>query len=307
MITTVTANPAVDYSVQVGNLELDEVNRAQFKGAKAGGKGINVAQAVNKLGAATQALGCVGGRTGEFIVDKLQQEDIATNFNWTTDSTRINVKVLDKEGQETKINLEGRVAQEKQDGLKKNIMEAAGGSDIIVLAGSLPQEFAVDFYFDLVRGLKETTSQIFLDASGQPLKLALPANPDLIKPNQKELEELCGRKLSLAGIVRVSRELVNKGVGMVLVSRGEEGAVLTTKAGSWQAIPPQVKPVSTVGAGDSVVAGIAVGELQQQPIEETFRFAIAESIATILRPGAEMGTYEEAEEWQNKVKVKKLN
>lgn len=307
MITTVTANPAVDYSVQVANLELDEVNRAQFKGAKAGGKGINVSKAVNKLGATTQVFGCVGGRTGEFIVDKLQQEEIATKFNWTTGSTRINVKVLDKAEQETKINLEGRVEQEKQDELKQNVRAAAGDSDIIVLAGSLPQEFAVDFYFDLVRQLKETTSQIFLDASGPALKLALPAGPDLIKPNQKELEELCGRKLSLKGIVRVSRELVNKGVGMVLVSRGAEGAVLTTEAGSWQAIPPQVQPVSTVGAGDSVVAGMAVGELKDQAIEETFKFAIGESIATILRLGAEMGTYEEAEEWVDKIKVKKLN
>jgi 1-phosphofructokinase family hexose kinase len=176
-----------------------------------------------------------------------------------------------------------------------------------VLSGSLPKGIPPKFYYSLITDLKQFAAEIFLDTSGQPLKLALPADPDLIKPNQEELEEICEKELSLTGIINISKELVNQGIKMVLVSRGKEGAVLTTKKGSLQAVPPQVKPASTVGAGDSLVAGMAVGYQNQKSTEEMLKFAVAESIATILTPGAEMGTYKEAKKWEDKVKVKKLN
>ncbi|PRX25287.1 fructose-1-phosphate kinase [Orenia metallireducens] len=309
MITTLTINPAVDYTVKAPELRLGKVNRVEFVNKAAAGKGINVSKGVKNLGEETMALGCIGGDSGQFIVGRLKELEISSDFTWIQDDTRINMKVIDDLGHETKINqLGSEVPKEVLDVIEEKVIAAIGESEIIVLAGSLPPDCPEDFYQKLIKKIKEENNnvKVFLDASQAPLKLALEAKPSLIKPNLRELGEIYGKELSVEEAVGISKTLVEDGIEMVLVSLGAEGAILTTKEGTLKATPPEVEVVSTIGAGDSVVAAMAVAYLNDYKLEEMFRFAIAMSIATILRPGAEMGRLEEVNQYLGEIKIDKL-
>ncbi|GAB6137548.1 1-phosphofructokinase [Halanaerobaculum tunisiense] len=306
MITTVTINPAVDHTVETSKLELGTVNQVASVRKDAAGKGINVAKDVTKLGKEARAIACLGGASGEYIVNCLEEKGILSEISWTEEETRVNLKVVDKSGSQTKINQLGpdisSVVLEKT---KQNIIKAANDSEIIVLAGSLPPSLPQNFYQTLISQLGQEETKVFLDTSGQPLKLALEANPTLIKPNIHELEEIYGKELSLDGVIDIGQELVTEGIELVLVSMGAKGAVLITEEEVIRAIPPQVDPVSTVGAGDSLVAGMASSYMDDRPPEEMLRFAIAVSVATILQPGTETGELSEVKKWSDEVKIDK--
>ena len=307
MITTVTINPAVDYTVKVDKLSLGEVNRVNFLSKAAAGKGINVSKAVKNLEEKTKALACVGGSTGEYIQQKLRSIGVLTEFNWVETETRINFKVIDDFKQETKINQTGMKLSTKN--LKKvhdKIIRESNNSDILVLAGSLPPNTPDGFYQNLITELNSQNTKVFLDTSKQPLNLALKAKPTLIKPNQRELEEIEGKKLSFSEVIMVGKKLINDGIELVVISMGQDGALLITKSGVWQAVPPQIEVKSTVGAGDSMVGALAVAYLNNYPQGKMIQFAVAMSVATILLPGAEVGNLEEVKNWINKVEVKKM-
>jgi 1-phosphofructokinase len=309
LITTLTINPAVDYTVKAPELKIGKVNRVEFVSKAAAGKGINVSKGVKNLGEETKALGCIGGESGQFIGGSLKELGITTDFTWIQDDTRINIKVIDDLGHETKINQLGpKIPKEVLEVIEEKVISTIDESEFIVLAGSLPPGCSEDFYQKLINKIKEENNNIkvFLDTSQAPLKLALEAKPNLVKPNLRELGEVYGKELSVEEAVEISKNLVEDGIEMVLVSLGAEGAILTTKEGTLKATPPEVDVVSTVGAGDSVVAAMAVAYLNDYKIKDMFRFAIAMSIATILRPGAEMGTLEEVNQYLDEIKIDKL-
>lgn len=307
MIATVTINPAVDYSLQAEEIKLDKVNRVEFLAKSAAGKGINVAKAIKKLGQEPQALGCIGGAAGEYIVDQLEKKEIATDFNWVANETRINFKVLDNLGQETKINQSGLpLTQTELDEIFSKVIGWSDKSEVVVLGGSLPENTPADFYQTLIAELKSRDNKVFLDTSEEALRLAVTAKPTLIKPNWRELEEIQGAKLSFAELISVSQGLVESGIEIVVVSLGAEGALLINDEEAWHAKPPQVDVVSTVGAGDSMVGALAVAYKQNFSAQEMLRFAVAMSVATILRPGSEVGRLTEVEKWMNKVEVKQV-
>ena len=307
MISTVTINPAIDYSLKTDEIKLDKVNRVDFLAKSAAGKGINVAKAVKKLGQEPQALGCVGGAAGQYIVDELKKQEITTDFNWVENETRINFKVIDNLNQETKINQHGLPLTESElEKIFAKIIEQAQQSEILILGGSLPENTPVDFYQKVIAELERTTTKVFLDTSEKPLRLALKAKPTLIKPNLRELEELKGHELSFQEVISVSQDIVTSGLEIVVVSMGNDGALLVTDEEVWYAKPPQVEVVSTVGAGDSMVGALAVAYTKDYSPDEMLGFAVAMSVATILLPGSEVGSLAETEKWRKEVKVKKV-
>ena len=307
MISTVTINPAVDYNLSVEEIKLDKVNRVEFMSKVAAGKGINVAKAVKNLGQKTEALGCIGGAAGEYIVEELEEEQIASDFNWVENETRINFKLIDNLKQETKINQSGLpLTQEEREEIFTKVIEQEEKSDLLVLGGSLPQDTPDDFYQRLIKALKRRDTKVFLDTSGQPLKLALEAEPTLIKPNLRELEEIWEQELSFREAISVSQELIDSGIEIVVVSLGAEGALLVGDEEVWYAKAPPVEVVSTVGAGDSMVGALAVAYTRGYSLKKMLQFAVAMSIATILLAGSELGSLEEVERWMEKVEVRQM-
>ncbi|AGB41582.1 1-phosphofructokinase [Halobacteroides halobius DSM 5150] len=307
MITTLTINAAVDYTVKAKKLKPGQENEVEFSWKSAAGKGINVAKDITKLGGKAKAIACLGGPSGQYIADALEKKGIESDISWIDNETRVNMKVIDKSGIETKINQGGPIISSKTiEEVKDKTLQAASNSEIIILSGSLPSSVPQDIYQELITKLNNTKTKVFLDTSGEALRLALQAKPTLIKPNIYELESVYGSNLSLDEVIKASKGLVKDGIEMVVVSMGARGALLVTDKKVIQAIPPKVKPVSTVGAGDSMVAAMALSYLSNKDIVESFRFTIAVSVATILEVGTETPILSKVGKWMDKVKIREL-
>lgn len=260
MIYTVTFNPALDYVVRLSHLEEGQTNRAQKEELYFGGKGINVSLVLKELGVENTALGFIAGFTGEALVESLLKKGIKADFiRLPKGLTRINLKL--KAEKETEINAGGpEIPKEAQDILMEKLSALKEG-DTLVLAGSVPATMPKDIYSDIMSALAEKGVRCVVDATGSLLLHVLKYKPFLIKPNHRELEELAGRALAnREEIAKAAAELREKGAQNVLVSLGSEGALLLDEQGKIHEMPAVGgKPINTVGAGDSMVAGFLAG------------------------------------------------
>lgn len=260
MIYTVTFNPALDYIVRLPHLEAGETNRSQSEALYFGGKGINVSQVLKELGVENTALGFIAGFTGEALAESLQSKGVHADFIRLSEGlTRINVKL--KAEKETEINAGGPpVSEEALEALFKKLSALMEG-DTLVLAGSVPSSMPKDIYEQILAMLFGKGIRCVVDATGALLLNVLKYKPFLIKPNLRELEELVGRALKdRSAIACAAKELQEKGAVNVLVSLGKDGALLLDESGivhERKAVGG--KPINTVGAGDSMVAGFLAG------------------------------------------------
>ncbi len=260
MIYTVTFNPAIDYVMQLNNFEAGKTNRSERETLCFGGKGINVSSVLAQLGAQTTALGFIAGFTGDALAQAMQNEGIHTDFVVLESGyTRINIKL--KGEQETEINAQGpAIPENKLEELYQKLDGLTAG-DTLVLAGSVPNSLPQDVYEKILARLQGKGIRFVVDATKELLQNVLKYKPFLIKPNQQELEELFGRAFNTEEeIADAARELKKQGAVNVLVSRGKDGALLIDEFGVLHRQPARGgKPVNTVGAGDSMVAGFLVG------------------------------------------------
>lgn len=193
MIYTITLNPSIDYIVQIDQLNLGGLNRMKQDYKLPGGKGINVSRVLNQLNVPSLATGFLGGFTGNFIKDWLQNEGVKTGFVTVKDDTRINIKL--KHGEETEINGLGPAISEKEINGFLKVMDKVTANDIVILSGSVPPSLGNDFYNKIIQICKEKKAEFMIDTTGQELLDALPNHPILIKPNHHELADLFGVKL----------------------------------------------------------------------------------------------------------------
>lgn len=257
MIYTITLNPALDYVMQLSTpLKMGETNRAAGLPLQCGGKGINVSLILKELDVPSVALGFAAGQTGEWLTAMLAEKGLKQDMIFLTHGqTRINVKL--KGAQETEINGTGpEISQRALQQLAQKLERLQPG-DILVLAGSIPAGVSTDVYCRLMEPLTVRGVQCVVDTTGQALLDTLHGHPLLIKPNKSELAELCGYPLpDDAAIVAAASELQKRGARNVLVSLGADGALLLDETGTVHQTPAVGgKPVNTVGAGDSMVAG----------------------------------------------------
>jgi 1-phosphofructokinase family hexose kinase len=290
LVATVTLNPAVDQALAIEELALGGTNRCQLEALDPGGKGLNASRVVHRLGRPTLALGFVGGVTGELIRRRLDAEGVPHAFDEVPEPTRLNVMVYERaSGRRTRIYAPGaRVEPALIERLRARLAGLPAGSPV-VLAGSLPPGLSPEVYHDLVAWLRARGLPVIVDAQGDALEHALAAGPTLIKPNAEEAGELVGRRLddgdaALAAALR----LRSRGAEQVVVSRGELGAVAVGPEGWWRAVPPAVVARSTVGSGDSMVAGLAIGLLEGWPLPEGLRLGTAAGAATAITPGTHL-------------------
>lgn len=277
MIVTVTANPSVDRTIEVERLVAGEVQRAVSGRVDAGGKGVNVARALTANGHKATAVVVCGGAEGAHLRALLEDTaDLQVRVVEISEALRSNITVVEADGTTTKLNEAGpTLSAGELEALAAATVAAVetASADWTVLSGSLPPGCPAGWYADLIARLRRTGCQVALDSSGPALAEAVPARPDLMKPNREELAELTGRPILTAGdAASAARELLEKGVRAVLVSLGADGAVLAEASGCWHATAPTVTTRSSVGAGDALLAGFLASGADGSP-------ALAEAVA----------------------------
>lgn len=259
MIYTLTLNPSLDYLLDTPNFETGKTNRSKNESLHFGGKGINVSCVLKELGIPSVCLGFTAGFTGIELENMLKQENIDADFvKLEKGNTRINVKI--KGGDITEVNAQG---PEISDADVAKLFEKLGflqDGDTLVLAGSTPKGYD-DIYENIMQKLKAKNVRFVVDTSGKKLIGCLKYNPFLIKPNTDELSEIADKMLETEqDIIEAAKSLQSLGAVNVIVSMGKDGAILVDETGEvHRANPIKIIPVSTVGAGDSMVAGFLAG------------------------------------------------
>jgi 1-phosphofructokinase family hexose kinase len=293
MIYTLTLNPAIDRELTVPTLEFDAVLRASDSQVDFGGKGFNVSRLLKGLGAASIAVGFVGGKAGQLLEDGLHSMGISTDFVWVPGETRTNVSIVTPaHSHYLKVNEKGPLVElAKQRELLDKIDSLARPGDWWVLAGSLPPGVPDDFYARIVSVLKQHDSLAVLDTSGESLRLGCAEKPYLVKPNLEEAHALTGLPMGTpAEIAAAATQIRRLGAQNVVISLGKAGALLQTPEGSWLAHSPKVKEKNPIGAGDSMVGGLVWALNQGFPIKESLGWGIASGAATASLSGTEVGS-----------------
>lgn len=285
MIYTVTFNPAIDYIIHTGKLELGAVNRSKYEDIYFGGKGINVSMILSELGIKSKAFGFVAGFTGKAIEEGVSSAGIETDFvHLDKGFSRINVKI--KSEKETELNAQGpEIPKEKLEELFKKLDEIQSG-DTIVLAGSIPSSLPSDIYEEILDYLKDKNIRVVVDATKSLLMNVLKYKPFLVKPNNFELGEMFGVELkSVDEIIKYAKKLKDLGAVNVLVSMAGDGAVLLDENGETHICGVCKGTVkNSTGSGDSMVAGFLAGS-EKGDYEYALKLGTAAGGATAFSDG----------------------
>ena len=309
MIATVTLNPSLDRTVTVEELVMDEANRWTSLRRDPGGKGINVSRVIHELGGETVAYGFIGGIDGETLKHLLQQQAVPFDFTPIKGEIRSNFIIADLATyHQTRIDAPGpHIMRHELQKLVQKVKHISPKPDFLVFAGSVPPAVPADIYRQLIEAAKNNGIKTVLDSDNKWLKEGIKAKPNVIKPNVHEAEELLGKHLrSEAAIVKALKALVDRGIEVAVISRGKDGLIAANGKMVLKAIPPQVEVRSTVGAGDSTIAGLVLKLNEGLGIDEACRWAVAAGTAATLAPGTELCRREDVERLLSKVKIKRL-
>lgn len=288
MIITVTMNPAIDKTVEIEQLVPNGLNRIQKVEYDAGGKGINVSKTIHELGGESLAMGFLGGNAGKTIKNVLTSWNIQHDFIWVEGETRTNTKVFEKSGGVTELNEPGPVINEAQvEELIQKICEHTDKETLVVLAGSIPAGVDKNIYAAITESVHEKGGSVLMDADGELFRNALKAFPDIIKPNQVELEEYIGAdyRLSMGELKALAEKFQNNGIKTVAISMGKGGAMIVRDKFVARCPALSVKAHSTVGAGDAMVAALAYSWDKKLGDEETVRLCMATSAGAVTTVG----------------------
>lgn len=290
-IATLTMNPALDMTVRVAGFQPGAVNRASEMRLDAGGKGVNVASFLAQLGIPVAATGLLGEENAQAFERHFARHRIEDRFVRVPGSSRLGVKIVDGARQQTTdVNLPGLVAPvEALERLAGEIDRLAAECAWFALSGSLPPGIDADFYAGCIRRIGAQGCRVALDSSGAAFMGGVEAAPEVVKPNLSELSEWAGRPLAgEAEALAAARELLARGIGLVVVSLGERGALFVESGQALAAQPPEVSVASTVAAGDALVAGVLAARLEGLSLEETARKATALAVGKLGFIGARL-------------------
>jgi 1-phosphofructokinase family hexose kinase len=316
MILTVTLNPSVDHALFVGQLQLNDTNRVIRTERDAGGKGVNLARVVAELGQPALATGFLGGGAGAYVRKVLDRQGVHHCFVEVDGETRTNFSVEDEtDAPPTTFNEPGpTITASDFAELVEQVQQLAPKVRWLSLGGSLPPGAPEDSFFRLAEIGHASGCFVALDADGEAMRQGLVGAPDLIKPNDNEASRLLDRPVeTLDQAVDAAQELVKRlqrkadahpiagqrpvdqgraeyvfCMPIAIVSRGGDGAVLACPGQVWEAKPPKVDVKSTIGSGDSMVAGVLWALEEGKPLEEAFRWGTACGAATATTDGSEI-------------------
>lgn len=293
MILTVTMNPSIDKLYMVEGNTLGAVQRVQKVSNTAGGKGLNVSRVSALLGEDVTATGLVGGFVGAYF-ESLITGNVRSAFTHVKSETRSCINVWDTTNGVSTEYLEpgAPITAEEAEQFFCDFRRELQTADVITISGSLPKGAPADSYEQLITLCREAGKPVLLDTSGDNLRRGAAMKPDFIKPNTDELAQLLGHPVSgMEEAIEAAKALHEGGIRWVAVSLGAKGAVLVCEEGVFHGQPPKIEPVNTVGCGDSMVAGFAVGMARGLSAPEALKLAVAVSAANALTTST--GSYEQ--------------
>lgn len=283
-IATVTLNPAFDLVGRLARIEIGEVNTVETLGLYPAGKGINVAKVLADLGTKLSVTGFLGEENQGDFVQSFTKNGVDDQFYRVAGKTRINVKITETEADVTDLNFLGfEISEEEWEKFTAQTQNWESQFDLVAVCGSLPRGVSPEKFALWLETLHQQGLKVVLDSSNAALTAGLNAHPWLVKPNRRELEVWAGRALnSIEEVIVAAQELRAKGIENVIISMGEKGSVWINNEGVLQAQPPRCENVvSTVGAGDSMVAGLIYGFSQGWDKAKTLAFASATSALAV--------------------------
>jgi 1-phosphofructokinase family hexose kinase len=312
MIVTVTLNAAIDRTLFVPNFQIGQRHRASVGFASAGGKGINVARALKRLGTPVVCTGLAGGRTGTLLVEDLTSEGILNDFVRIRGESRTSTAVLDPTTNAyTEINEWGpEVGEDELDTLRDKLNYLTQSAEFVVFAGSLPRDVQPDVYAELIRGANRRHLLAVLDTEGEALRLGIQAEPYLVSPNMREAEALVGREfVDDADLVSGLDEIAALGARNVIITL-ERGCYALLREDKTEirvrATAPPVDAISGVGSGDTLLAGFIAARVAGKPFEDAVKTAVGAGAASVLEAGVGRVDPREASRLAGLVDVEKL-
>ena len=309
MILTVTLNAAIDKRYVVSGYELGEVNRVKECAYTPGGKGLNVSKPASIYGAEVVATGFVGGHAGDYIAEALTDFGVQSDFYRLSAESRTCINIWDESKQQQTEFLEPGFTVSKEDFYEflEHFTNLAHKADVVSISGSVPKGLDATAYQMMIAIVKKQGKPVILDTSGVLLTQGIKAAPTMVKPNIDEIRMLTGSSCdTIEELINAAKEIHENGVEIVVISLGADGSLAVTGDGVFRALVPKIEAVNTVGCGDSMTAGFAIGFEQKLPIEETLRLASAISAAAALREETGYFVKEDMERIYKEVIVKKL-
>lgn len=309
MIVTVTLNAAIDKRYVVEGFQVGEVNRVKECSYTPGGKGLNVSKPAAIAGAKVVATGFVGGHAGNYIEDELKPFGIESAFYHMNEESRSCINIWDSVNKVQTEFLEPgfTVTEADFEGFVQQFTELVKEADVVAMSGSVPKGLDGKAYQRLVGIVKEAGKKVILDTSGKLLEDGIEAKPTMIKPNIDEIRMLTGNQCNdLTEIIEAAKQIQKSGVEIVAVSLGKDGSIVACEEGVYRAIVPKIDAVNTVGCGDSMIAGFALGLCEGLSIKETLRKASAISAAAALREETGFFVKEDMEQIFPRVEIKNI-
>jgi 1-phosphofructokinase family hexose kinase len=311
MILSVTLNPAVDHTLFVDHLKVGDTNRVLRVETDAGGKGINLSRIAHVCGANTLATGILGGPNGAYLRQVLEAEGVPFDFCATRQNTRANtnIEVLDG-GPPTTLNDKGpAMTTERLKRFLAHLEALLPTATWVCVGGSAPPETPENIYHTILSMAQKAGAKTLLDADGELQRQGLEVRPMLIKPNAKEASRLLNTTVEsetqAVDAARVLRERVDP-AGMVILSRGKDGAVLANAEGVWIGHSPQVEAKSTIGSGDSLLGAFLAKLESGLDVATAFRWGLAGGAATAMSDGSHIGELEDIDRLLSLAKVEKI-
>lgn len=290
MILCVTMNASIDRRYTMDGFEKGRVNRVSACSLTPGGKGLNVARVLHKLGVPVLATGMLAGYHGAWIESALDEAGIAHDFLHVQGETRICINVVESNGVQTELLEPGpMIGEEQEKAFLQKLISLLPKVSLAVFSGSLPKGSSADLYARLIDCCHKHGVRVLLDTSGVPLEKGIQARPELIKPNEDEIAALLGSELpeTAEALSAAAKRLVARGIENVVISLGGRGAMMACAQGVLHALPPKVRVANTTGCGDSMIAGLAAAMLRGDSPEKAMAFAtaVAASNASSMETG----------------------
>ena len=308
-VVTITLNPALDLTGSLDALSVGSVSLVSKGSLHAAGKGVNVAKVLSDLGAEVTVTGFLGRDNEELFCQLFEEMNANDEFIRVDGATRINVKLVEQDGRVSDINFPGvEVSEQAIAEFEVRLFELAKTHEFFVLAGSLPKGISPELCAEWIEKLHQMGKKVIFDSSRAALAAGLEAHPWLIKPNDEELSEFVGRELDTPeACQQAAEDLAEKGIENVVVSLGSKGVMwfgnnAQNKTEWIYSQPPKMHVVSTVGAGDTLVAGLCWGHMQQDwDRSQILSFATALSALAVSQVGVGVPNVEDVKELQKQV------
>ena len=309
MILTVTLNAAIDKRYVVEGFRTGEVNRVKECTYVPGGKGLNVSKPASIYGAEVVATGFAGGHAGAYIEDALKPFGIRSAFYHVDAESRSCINIWDEVNQVQTEFLEPGFTLTEEDfaGFEAKFRQLVQEAKVVAMSGSVPKGLDGTAYQRLVKIVKDAGIPVILDTSGKLLEMGIEAIPTMIKPNIDEIRMLTGKRCDdISEIIEAARAIHERGVKIVAVSLGADGSLAVGDDGIFRARVPKIEAVNTVGCGDSMIAGFALGLSKGLPLEETLRLASAISAAAAMREETGFFVMEDMEKLLPQIEITRL-